>query len=476
MTPKEKREHLQDYSEDRLRQEVLVPLLTKLGFHDPITHHHAGEKGKDIVCKEFDEKFGKIKYIAVVVKRGDVTGSASGSNSYFTVINQINQALNEPYKHVYELREVMIDQVILVISGDFVPTALESIYGTLKAEKVDKAIRDAIDIGKLILLIDSNFPEFWQEIEDQKASLIRQRNILLNNLGKLLKVFIPDAPTRDSALRRLAAEELDVDFLPFKDMARYMLDIGYRKVSIEEIDPAFTTPFLNTDYGNIKQSVFELKKKVQKVLMEIGEEIVPLRRILQETNPNEILGLCEDVKYYTNFYGRMDVDVSKIIYNDDLEGGIKQYEERRELLAQTQKSALYTQLMEDMHNKLEPALGAFWAKYPREVRDRWLGYSVRFSIDDATIVESATYEFQQEPIIVRDDAHFKERETSKAFVDERGSLHVEYAVNCYGIINEEKLTLEQKVVDFVWYYEQLLAEEFFKLLELSKTPTRGLDE
>lgn len=469
MTPKEKRDYLQEYSEDSLRQEVLVPLLTKLGFHDPIIHHHAGEKGKDIVCKEFDEKFGKTKYLAVVVKRGNVTGSASGSNSYFAVINQIKQALNEPYRHVYELREVTIDQVILIISGNFLPTALDSIYGTLKAEKVDKAIRDTVDIEKLILLIDSHFPEFWEEIEDKKASLIRQRNILLNNLGKLLKVFIPDSAARKSALRRLVAEELDVELLPFRDFAHYMIDIGYRKVNIEEIDPKFTIPFLNTDQGNIKQSVFDLKKQVQKVLMEIDEQIEPLRRILEEKNPKEIVGLCEDVKYHTNAFGKMGVDVSEIIGGYDLEDAISQYEERRELLKSTRKSALFTQLMEDMHRKMEPALKAFWSKHSRKKRDRWLGYSVCFSLDKSSLLASKAYEFQEEPKIISEDAHFKDREICRTYFDEQRCLHIEYAVNWYGIINEAKLSLEQKVADFMWHYERKLAEEFFKPLT-SKLP------
>jgi hypothetical protein len=246
MTPKEKREHLLQLTEDDLRREVLIPLLAKLGFHDPILHHHAGEKGKDIVCKELDDKFGKTRYLAVVVKRGDITGSASGSNGYFTVINQIKQALNEPYKHVYDLREVAIDQVILVASGEFLPTALESVYGTLKTERLDKAIRDAINLGKLVHLINTAFPEYWDGIVDERSSLVRQRNTLLNNLGKLLKVLIADPVERDKALRMLVADELNIELLGMREFARYMLDVGYRRVSVEEIDPAFTVPFLST--------------------------------------------------------------------------------------------------------------------------------------------------------------------------------------------------------------------------------------
>ncbi|MBO1223491.1 MAG: hypothetical protein JYX80_03600 [Candidatus Scalindua sediminis] len=32
-------------SEKELREKILVPLLTKMGFIDPIIHHHSNEKG-----------------------------------------------------------------------------------------------------------------------------------------------------------------------------------------------------------------------------------------------------------------------------------------------------------------------------------------------------------------------------------------------------------------------------------------------
>ena len=138
MNISEKKQQIQSLSEDDLRQKVIIPLLSKLGFVDPIHHHHAGEKGKDIVCKEYDPKFKKFTYLAVIVKNGDVTGSSSNSNGYFNVINQVKQSLNEPYKHVYELKEINIDQCLLIASGRFLATSLDSIYGTLEKEGINK--------------------------------------------------------------------------------------------------------------------------------------------------------------------------------------------------------------------------------------------------------------------------------------------------------------------------------------------------
>lgn len=464
MTSKEKQNHLKGYSEDKLRKELLFPLLTRLGFYDPILHHHAGEKGKDIICKEFDEKFGKIRYLAVIVKRGNVTGSASGSNSYFAVINQIKQAIHEPYRHVYELREIQIDQVILIISGHFLPTALDSIFSTLKAERIDKAIRETIDIGRLVPLVDTHFPEFWEEIEDQNASLIKQRNILLNNLAKLLKVFIPNSSDRERAIDKLAAEELDVDILPFREFARYIIDIGYRNILIEEIDSSFVSPFVNTDHNDIKQSVFDIKKKAQSVLMEIDEEIEPLRRILKETNPREMVGLCREVGRNATSDGRMTFDVSDIISGHDLENAVSQYEIRREWLDGTQTSDLYTRLMEDMHRQMEAALEAFWSTHPKDECDWWLGYAVSFSLEKSLILASKAYEFQAEPRVLNIGHISEEIETSRAYLDHQGELHVECVVNRYGTIFYEKYSKEQKVIDFLWWFERELAERFFELL------------
>ncbi len=160
MTLEEKKEEIRALKESELRIKLLIPLFSKMGFIDPILHHHSNEKGKDIVIKEYDPKFKTTSYLAVVVKAGDVNGSASSSSSYFTLLNQVKQAINEPYKHIYELKEVYIDQVIILVSGVFLPTSLESIYNTLKQERLDKAIKEPIDINKLIELVDDFFPEY----------------------------------------------------------------------------------------------------------------------------------------------------------------------------------------------------------------------------------------------------------------------------------------------------------------------------
>jgi hypothetical protein len=227
MTQEAKIEIIQSLNEADLREKVLIPLFSKMGFIDPILHHYSNEKGKDIILKEVDTKFNKTNYLSVVVKAGDVTGSSSStSSSYFALINQVRQSLNEPYKHIYELKEVNIDQVIIVTSGRFLPTSLESIYGTLKAERLDKLIREPIDINKLLTLIDDHFSEYWDEYIDETKSLIEQRNYLLNNLSKLSKVLFPDFKDQELFLQKVSKSDYEIDLFPYKSVKRYIANIG----------------------------------------------------------------------------------------------------------------------------------------------------------------------------------------------------------------------------------------------------------
>ena len=291
MTTESKIKLIQNLKENELREKVLIPLFSKMGFIDPILHHHNNEKGKDIIIKEFDTKFKETKYLAVVVKAGNVNGSASGNSSYFTLLNQVRQALNEPYKHIYDLKEVNIDEVIIVISGKFLPTSLESIFGTLKQERLDKSIRKPIDINKLLGLIEEYFPEYWDEIENSQEVLLEQRNYLLNNFSKLSKVLFPDQQKQEDFLSKISKHEYDIRLLPFKSISKYVANISYRNINIDEIDDFFTDTTISNYYADIKSYFFEIKNNAQKILYDIDEVVEILKKILDEKNPEKLVEL-----------------------------------------------------------------------------------------------------------------------------------------------------------------------------------------
>lgn len=474
MTHAEKLAHLASLAEDNLRATVLMPLLVKLGFHDPVLHHHSGEKGKDIICKDSDEKLGKVRYLALVVKAGDLTGAASGTNSYFTLLNQIKQALNEPCRDIYEIREISIDQVMVVISGRILPTALDSVFGTLRAERLDRLIRDTIDGEKLVKLLDEKLPAYWTDLENPKEALLRQRNLLLNNLGKLIAVLVPDATQRERALSQLGTQEFEVALFPFQDMARYMVDFGYGRISIDKLDEAFDQPFLNTDYEDIRQQILEFRKRVQRILYDISDGVDPLVEMMETTDPQRLTKLCKDADAHTGSYSRMTFDVSGLSLADDLIQALAQYRERGAKLRAANCSDLYQNLMRDLQSKVAPALIDFYQTWGKEGRDRWVGFKVSYRVPE-TLGDSSAYHFQAEPKLLRDDI-FKDYETSRVYSLPPGTLHIEFAPQWFGFREESKMSIEEKARDFLKHYERALAESFFEgpgMVSTDEAPTRN---
>ena len=75
------RDQLAGVSENLLREEVLIPLFTAMGYRDVFAYHGGAlEVGKDIVMWKPDDFRDRVNY-AVVVKKGNLTGRASGGGS-----------------------------------------------------------------------------------------------------------------------------------------------------------------------------------------------------------------------------------------------------------------------------------------------------------------------------------------------------------------------------------------------------------
>lgn len=158
MDKKEKLEILKKLDEKQLRKEVLIPLFEKMGFRDVIEYHGTIEKGKDIIFNEKDV-FGEKVFTGVVVKKGDITGSAS-SGGAMVVLNQIEQTFDEAYTDKYSLKEPIIDRCIVVTSGCIRQHAIESIKGRIKRTNLDKLVK-FFDGSKLVDLLDDYWPEYF---------------------------------------------------------------------------------------------------------------------------------------------------------------------------------------------------------------------------------------------------------------------------------------------------------------------------
>jgi hypothetical protein len=471
MTQEKKTEIIQSLNEADLREKVLIPLFTKMGFIDPILHHHSNEKGKDIVLKEIDTKFNKTYYLSVVVKAGDVTGSSSGSSGYFALINQVKQSINEPYKHIYELKEVLIDQVIIVISGKFLATSLESIYGTLKAERLDKSIREPIDINKLIRLIDEHFSEYWDEYNDETKALVEQRNYLLNNLVKLSKVLFPDFKNQELFLQKVAKSDYEIELFPYKFVRKYIADIGYKSINIDEVDEFYTDPSISNGYADIKKHFFEIKEKAKKTLYEIDEVVEILKAILDEKNPEKAVELTMDLESYVGGgYGRnFQFSTNDIEGQEDFYYGLKEYRIKKEHLIEHKVLEFYNKLFEIITEKTEKELANFYKEHPKEDRDTWLGFLLTIDITKQELVELKFYKLKEVPKTIETDSKFgyAGKELERMYIISPTTIKVEIAVNNYGFWRkEDEHTNETKARSFVLHYQKAFEKMFLEMTGL----------
>jgi hypothetical protein len=165
MDRKAKLAMLQKLSEDRLRKDVLIPLFRAMKFKDVIEYHGGvPEKGKDIIYY-IEDSFGDRSYTSVIVKKTTITGAVGKKGNAKEILFQIEQSFDEPYTDVYGLKELVIDNCVVVTPKEIKNTAIESIRGKLKKSNLDKLVR-FIDGDKLIELLDKHLPKyFFKEIE-----------------------------------------------------------------------------------------------------------------------------------------------------------------------------------------------------------------------------------------------------------------------------------------------------------------------
>ncbi len=113
MNPNEKKQLLKKINETQLRQDIIIPLLSKMGYTAPIEYHGRNEKGKGIVCFEYD-RLDEQRFLAIVAKTGDPNGSVSSNSGLMTVVNQIQQAFDTPYEDLYNMRQVFVSELWVI--------------------------------------------------------------------------------------------------------------------------------------------------------------------------------------------------------------------------------------------------------------------------------------------------------------------------------------------------------------------------
>lgn len=129
--------YLHSLKEDALRKDILIPLFKKMGFND-VRHYHGGprEQGKDIVMWKSEIGRPRVDY-AVVVKRGKITGSLTGTSNASQICHQIQQCFSDSYID-NALQSHKIHKVWVVTSGEEnSKDALEAIKNILHPSNLD---------------------------------------------------------------------------------------------------------------------------------------------------------------------------------------------------------------------------------------------------------------------------------------------------------------------------------------------------
>src|SRR5690606_27479228 len=137
MNPREKKEILNSLKEKEFRQDLIIPLLSKMGYLAPIEYHGINERGKDIICFEYD-KLTEQRFLSVVAKIGDLTGNAATNTGLITIVNQVQQAFDNPYEDLFNMRQVFINEVWVMTTGKIVSGAQDSVINTLRKNNLDK--------------------------------------------------------------------------------------------------------------------------------------------------------------------------------------------------------------------------------------------------------------------------------------------------------------------------------------------------
>jgi hypothetical protein len=377
----------------------------------------------------------------------------------FTLINQLKQCFNEPYRDIYQLREVQIDRCLAITSGRFTAPVMDNALNTLRHDRLDRFV-DFIDGTRLVGLIDKHLPEFWRE--DERDSLLKSRNNLLDNLSKVIHQLIPEGEKRTRALSMLSDPRFQIEFNYFEGISRYIVDVGYQKLELNEMDPYYTDLPLERRDSRIRDTLAALRKAAKHILYEMDEVAEILKKVVTEKDPIKVYELTEDLSYHVaNRAFRFNAD--EVTDGSDLYFASKDYRERKELLEAKHLSSFYKDVAMRFLSTAHTALISFFRLHSRDERNSWLRVRIDFDITEKSIAGVA-------PSVVELPDDYGKK-TDKAFptvccaeAEVGKSITITLAPNRIGFFREETLSGELKADALLHYFQTELVNEFFAMI------------
>ncbi|MGB3342828.1 MAG: hypothetical protein WBA61_02850 [Aequorivita sp.] len=257
-----------------------------MGYLAPIEYHGTNEKGKDIICFEYD-RLNEQRFLAVVAKSGNLTGNASTNSGLMTIVNQVQQAFDSPFEDLFNMRQVFINEVWVMTTGKIVSGAQESVISTLRKNNLDKQIR-IIGDDRLIQLVDKHFSTYWNSSSETKESVIIQRDRLISFIENLMTTNNIDKST----IEEVKSSILYSDYNPkiTKNIeGLHISNVSSYSIELAKIDSEFDDYIVSNTYGVTSEIFKETKKHLSYSFFDIEEIIENADKISKMTNPWEFV-------------------------------------------------------------------------------------------------------------------------------------------------------------------------------------------
>lgn len=356
MVESAKLKKLAGLSEKALRETVLVPLLTRIGYQAVTLRHGCRERGKDIICFKEDQLGGR-EYLAVVAKAVDLNGSVSSSEGLREVLHQINQCFDIPDEDLFGMRKISIDRVWVVTSKSIVSGAEDSIFESLKKSNLNKVTR-FMSGQRLAELIDEYFPAYWDASLEPVDILREQKARLLHFCRQILVGLGGREPDVGNTLNQVIhGYSLPLVTYP---ATRELVRISPYDVQIDTIPEQYSHDFHLNACGSLRETFFKTKQNMYYAMFDVQEVIDHYEDVMKKTDPEEFVKeynstLAKDRPFDRSSWGEAGAAVTGV---DAIEQGIQELRELQERLKEVGKLEWATALVDSVA-KLEPQISSF---------------------------------------------------------------------------------------------------------------------
>ena len=280
-------EAIQNYPENDLTKDIIIPILKKMGFEKAEFFGGASEEGKDLVFWERD-KLDDLQLHVAQVKHFKFTNSAGSTNSLQNVISQLHACFRKKIPHTDGLTRYP-SKVWLISSNTINSKTFLTVcddYSTIQQENLI-----IIDGHRLSRLIIKHTPENVKTVlgiqEDLNFKLETKfsNDILLKALGKKdvkdIKLIYTDV---DFTMGKIST---DIFFKAEYEPKKKKIRFNYQKLEslvqlCEDINDEYEINFLPYNLEKLKEKFTPLNKKSHDFLSEINireNEIEKIRKI-----------------------------------------------------------------------------------------------------------------------------------------------------------------------------------------------------